>query len=112
MLNNDVRFVGNVIADPETITTTSGKSIGRFRLAVNTRYGENERTLYIDVKCFGRAFSDMEYHELVKGDKVIVCGELVTEEYKNKEDVTVRVNIVYANSITKLHKKVKSAAGF
>jgi single-stranded DNA-binding protein len=110
-LTNQLILLGNLVRDPDIIETERGK-FGKIRVACNTKRGEVEDTLFIDVKLFGYAFNDLEYHEVGKGDRVQVIGRLATEEFTNKEGNQVSVSVVYANSLLKLAKKVKAEAGF
>jgi len=103
MRNNEVRLLGNVVAEPETFDGQNG-SFARLRLASNTKRGESERTCYINVKLFGRAYSDLVYHEIEKGDRILVEGELVQEEYVVDEQKKTAY-VIYANSALKIHRK-------
>ncbi|MCW4040572.1 MAG: single-stranded DNA-binding protein [Candidatus Bathyarchaeota archaeon] len=110
-LNNEVRLIGNLVRDPDIIETERGK-FGKIRIACNTRRGEIEDTLFMDIKLFNNTFKDLEYHEVVKGDRVAVFGRLATEEYTNKEGVVVTAFVVYANSLMKIARKAKVESGF
>jgi len=108
MSENDIHLVGNVVKEPTVFDTRLGRG-GRLRMAVNTKRGEEkEETLFIDVKLFGPAFSDFEYYSVSRGDKVVVSGRLVLEEFKGKTGNDMRDYVVYANSIIKAHKKNKT----
>ncbi len=100
---NEIRLVGNIVKDPEVFDTKTGK-MARVRIAVNHRSQEVEETLYMDVKLFGRAYSDVEYFSLAKGDRVSVVGRLVSREYKNKDGVDMKENVVHAYNILKIAK--------
>lgn len=108
--NNELKLIGNVVKDPDVYESERGK-FGRLRLACNTKRGETEDTLFIDVKLFGGAFKDFEYHEVVKGDKILVYGRLAVEEYTAKDESKRREPIVYANGIIKLAKKASAKSG-
>jgi len=81
-------------------------------MAVNSRRGDKEETLYIDVKLFGHVFNDIEYYDIDKGDRVQVDGRLVMEEFTNKEGTDVKLPAIIANSLVKFHKKLKEATNF
>ena len=110
-LNNEVRLIGNVVKDPEVFESEKGK-FGKVRIACNTKRGETEDTLFIDVKLFGYAFNDLEYHGIEKGDKVIAYGRLAIEEYTDKNEVNRKEPAVYANSIIKIAIKQKLENSF
>lgn len=107
MKTNEIRLVGNVTKEPQ-ILNSSTTEFAVIRMAVNTRYGEKEETIYIDVKAFGNSFRDLKYFEVGKGDRVQVEGRLVMEEFTTKEGVEVKNHpAVIANSIARFHKKQK-----
>ena len=115
-LNNEIRIIGNLVKEPNIIERkTSGDSEGKFarlRIASNTKRGDKEETLFIDVKLFGNCFNDLEYHSITKGDKVLIYGRLAIEDYKDKEGIDRREPIIYANSLIKLAKKPSSNKSF
>lgn len=108
-LNNEVRIIGNLVKDPEIIETERGK-FGKLRVASNTKRGENEETLYIDVKLFGYAYNDLEYHQLIKADKVLVYGRLKIDEYEDKNGNQRREPVIYANNVMKINKRTTTSA--
>ena len=103
MKSNEIRLVGNLVSDPQVIND----SFARARIATNTRWGESERSCFLDIKLFGPAFSDYNYYEPVKGDKVCVLGELVQEEWVDKEGNNRSSYVVYCNSLLKAYKRSK-----
>ena len=76
---------GNLTRDPEVRFTQSGKAICKFGIAVNKKWGEGkERTTFVDVTMFdkrGEAFA--KHHK--KGDQAFCEGELVLEEWDDKQ---------------------------
>lgn len=110
-LNNELRLIGNVVKEPDVYESEKGK-FGKIRIASNTKRGETEDTLFIDVKLFGYAFKDYEYHNIEKGDRVVVYGRLAVEEYTDKENNKRREPVVWANSVMKVAKKVNSEKSF
>jgi single-stranded DNA-binding protein len=111
MRTNEIRLVGNVVKEPKIFDTEKGK-FGVVRVAVNSRRGDKEETLYIDVKLFGHVFNDIEYYEIDKGDRVQVDGRLVLEEFTNREGNEVKLPAIIANSMVKFHKRVKDDSSF
>ncbi|MAR66587.1 MAG: hypothetical protein CL833_04975 [Crocinitomicaceae bacterium] len=109
MRTNEVRLVGNVVSEPKVFDTE--KDFAVVRVAVNSKVGDREDTLYIDVKMFGRAFGDLKYYDIQKGDRVQVDGRLITEDFTTSkgEEVKNRPAII-ANSVSKFFKKVKPEA--
>lgn len=75
---------GRLTRDPEVRTTTDGKqTIARYTLAINRRFKKDE-TDFINCICFNNAANFAEKY-LRKGTKIIVCGEVRTGSYTNKE---------------------------
>ena len=107
MRQNEIKLIGNVVFDPETITAGNGNSFAKLRMATNTKFKENERTCFVDVKLFGRAYRDFEYFEIEKGDKIIIDGELVQESWE-KDNEKRSTYVVYANSAVKVHRKERT----
>lgn len=112
MRTNEIRLVGNVVSEPKVFENDRG-NFGVIRVAANSKIGDREETLFIDVKLFGRAYGDLNYYDINKGDRVQVDGRLVTEDFTTKdgEEVKNRPAIV-ANSVVKFFKKVKEDASF
>ena len=89
-INNDVRFRGNLTADPVARDILSnGETIKKasFRIAINngkTRAGIQREPTYIDVECFrSRAETILKY--LKKGDEVFVAGELLSDNWVSQD---------------------------
>lgn len=110
-LNNEIRIIGNVVKEPNVLGESDNK-FGRIRIASNTKKGDKEETLFIDVKLFGSSFKDLEYHNISKGDKVIVYGRLAIEEYTDKEGNERRDPVIYGNSLIKVARKPVSTKSF
>lgn len=111
MRTNEIRLVGNVVKEPLLKEGPVAK-FGIIRIAVNSKYKEEEETLFIDVKLFGHVYTDLDYYEIKKGDRVQVHGRLVLEEFTTKDGVDVKAPAIIANSLVKFHKKVKEEKGF
>lgn len=80
-------LVGNLTADPELRSTTSGISVCTFRVACNRRAaGQNaeKQTEFVRVVAW-RQLGELCAKYLAKGRKVAVAGQLQTNEYTDKE---------------------------
>lgn len=82
-MNNCV-FSGRLTRDAETRTTSTGTAITSFSIAVDGGFGEHKRTDFINCKFFKR--EGLGAH-LTKGKPVMVCGELQTEKWTDKNGV-------------------------
>ena len=100
---NQVNIIGRLGADPELKYTPGGKAVSRMSVAVNDRYGENQRTYWFPVICWnGLAETVNQY--LHKGSKAAVTGRLTSRSYE-KDSATVTVTEIIANSVDFLDPK-------
>lgn len=80
---NKIIIIGNIVRDPESASTTSGRSVSRFSVAVNREYEGADGTRgvdYFDVVTWnGLADSCNKY--LQKGNKVCVTGPMRMDDY-------------------------------
>lgn len=83
---NKIILIGNVSTDPEQHTTSTGKSVCAFNLAVNRKYSGSDgdrQTDFFRVNAWGKLGDNcMKY--LAKGRKVAVSGELQARLYDAK----------------------------
>ena len=108
--NNEIRLVCNLVSDPEVFNTQNGDA-ARMRVASNTRFSNgNERTCFIDVKCFSNAYKDLQYYQIKQGDKVTVVGELVSEEWE-KDGQKRSTYTIYAARVLKVARMPKVDSG-
>lgn len=92
MMNDTyVTVVGNVVAEPRQIVTTSGAQLVTFRLASTSRRFDREAgqwrdgdTLYISVSCW-RSLAENVASSIRKGEPLVVAGRLRTRSYVNSE---------------------------
>ena len=86
MLNCAV-LMGRLVADPELRTTTTGKSVTSFRIAVDrgfVRQGEERQADFIDIVAWERSaeFVTRYFH---KGSMIAVQGSIQTRSYEDKQ---------------------------
>lgn len=86
---NKVILAGNLVRDPETRYTTTGKAIGKFSLAINRRWksesGEMmEEVTYVDVDAFGKSAETIAQY-CRKGSGILVEGRLKLEQWEDKQ---------------------------
>lgn len=76
---------GRLTDDPEMVSTKTGTTMCKFRVAVNRRINkDNEKTSFIPVTVFGKeAVNCGEY--LTKGRSVMVSGEFETDQYTDRD---------------------------
>lgn len=108
-MNNELRLIGNIVKDPEVKESESG-GWAIIRVAANTGKKDKEDTLFMDVKLFTSAYRDFEYHKLVKGDKVIISGQLKQSDYEDKEGNKRTSYALYADYVFKVNKQDKESS--
>ena len=80
---NKVFFTGRLAADAELRTTTSGKSVTTFSLAVNDGFGEKQKAYFFNVVVWGKG-AEAVANYTHKGSKVAVTGKLTSRSYDDK----------------------------
>lgn len=80
---NKVFLIGRLTADAELRTTTSGKSVTTFSLAVNDRFGEKQKAYFFNVVVWGKG-AEAVANYTHKGSKVAVTGKLTSRSYDDK----------------------------
>lgn len=87
---NVFTFSGNLGRDCKP-GNSGGTSVVNFAVAVKSGYGQSEQTLWLDCALWGKRGDSLQQY-LVKGQQVVVSGELGTREYEGKIYLTCRVN--------------------
>ena len=102
---NQVNIIGRLGQDPELRYTPTGKAVARLSVAVNDRYGENEKTYWFPVICWN-GLAEVVGEHLHKGNRIAVSGRLTTRSYEINEETRTVTEIV-AGSIDFLDPKPK-----
>lgn len=90
---NNCNFIGRVGKDAVTRYSQSGKAVTGWSLAVDSGYGQNKTTLWLDCTLWGERGEKVAQY-ITKGSQVGVTGELGTREHDGKTYVTLRVDNV------------------
>jgi single stranded DNA-binding protein (ssb) len=106
---NRVQLIGRLGKDPETRSTTTGKKVATFSMAVSQRWksaeGENkESTEWVNVEAWGRVGEICQQY-LHKGSLVYLEGRLHTDKYEDKGGETKYYTKVVALSMQMLDRK-------
>lgn len=93
---NSLNAIGRLGKDCETRFTTKGDAITSFALAIDSGYGENKITTWLNCSMFGKRGESVAPY-LKKGGQVAVSGELTNRPYTDKSgnerfSLDVRVN--------------------
>jgi single-strand DNA-binding protein len=83
---NCVTLIGRLTADPELRTTTTGKSVANFRIAVDRAYskGDNKQTDFITIVAWENT-ADFISKYFGKGSMIALRGEIQTRNYEDKD---------------------------
>lgn len=83
--------IGNLGRDPEVKKLQSGKDIASFSIATENGYGDNKRTVWLNIVCFDEKLIQNVIQPYVKkGTKLFVQGNLNIREY-DKDGETRKV---------------------
>lgn len=97
---NAVVLMGRLVREPEIRTTTSGKSVCSFSLAVERDFQREEKTAdYFDCVAWGNTaeFVGKYFH---KGRMIALQGRLQARTYKDKEGNNRKVVEVLADRVS------------
>ena len=98
---NIILLEGNLATVPEVRSAPSGKTIGKFLMAVTRQPGKPEMGKdFVRVIVWDKAALNVEKF-LAKGSRVLVRGRLRSEFYQKDESTSARLNTeVYADQVT------------
>ncbi len=96
---NQVILMGRLTRDPEMRSTTTGKSIANFSLAVD-RVGQDDQADFFDITAWEK-LGELANQYLSKGRRCLVQGRLRQDSWDDKETGKKRTRIeVVATDIT------------
>ena len=96
---NQVILMGRLTRDPEQRTTTSGKTIASFSIAVD-RGGESDQADFFDITAWEK-LGELVVQYLAKGRRVLVQGRLRQDSWDDKETGKKRSRVeVTATDVT------------
>ena len=85
---NKVLIQGRLTKDPELKQTQSGVPVLLFTVAWSEKYKETETKCFLLCKAW-RATAEFIAKYFNKGQEIVIDGRMVTEEWKEKETVTL-----------------------
>ena len=85
---NKILIQGRLTKDPEVKQTQSGVSVLLFTVAWSEKYKETETKCFLLCKAW-RTTAEFIGKYFHKGSEIILDGRMVTEEWKEKESVTL-----------------------
>ncbi|MBC7943596.1 single-stranded DNA-binding protein [Candidatus Saccharibacteria bacterium] len=96
---NQVILMGRLTRDPEQRTTTTGKTIASFSIAVD-RAGQDDSADFFDVTAWEK-LGELVVQYLAKGRRVLVQGRLRQDTWEDKETGKKRSKVeVVATDVT------------
>lgn len=96
---NQVILMGRLTRDPEQRTTTTGKTIANFSIAVD-RGGQDDTADFFDVTAWEK-LGELVMQYLSKGRRVLVQGRLRQDSWDDKETGKKRTRVeVVATDVT------------
>jgi len=104
---NVITLVGNVVADPTSRSTNTGKNVATVRLAVNNPLNDKE-VLFINVDTWEKQ-ADFVTKFVKKGSMVSAVGRLRQDEWE-KDGVKRTAYSVVAERVNFIGSKKKDAA--
>jgi single-strand DNA-binding protein len=107
---NQVILMGRLTRDPETRTTTTGKTITSFSIAVD-RGGQDDQADFFDVTAWEK-LGELVSQYLSKGRRCLVQGRLRQDSWDDKETGKKRSKVeVVATDVTFLDGPSDGAGG-
>lgn len=107
---NRVVLAGRLTRDPEMRTTTTGKSVASFSIAVDKRFkgGDDGQTAdFFRCNCWEKT-AEFVANYLTKGSLVAVDGRLQSRKFQDKDGNNREVVEVVAESVQSLEPKPKA----
>lgn len=87
---------GNLVADPVLRFSKDGNAVCDFRIAVST--GKDKPASFYDCVCFSYVAENLGTC-LVKGDRIMVKGRIISEEWTDKDGGNHRKDKIIAEDI-------------
>ena len=98
MINKAI-IMGRLTRDPEIRTTSSGKQVTQFTVAVENGYGENKQTAFINCVAWNKQAEFVEKY-FTKGMMIIVIGRIQTRSWDGQDGKTHYATEVVANEVS------------
>ena len=107
---NQVILMGRLTRDPEMRTTTTGKTIASFSLAVD-RFGQDDQADFFDVTAWEK-LGELVNQYLSKGRRCLVQGRLRQDSWDDKDTGKKRTKVeIVATDVTFLDGPSDNAGG-
>lgn len=98
-MSNIFTCAATVVRDAEVRYLPSGAAVLNVTVANNTGFGDKQKTLFIRCALFGKRAEGQLKDYLLKGQQVVVSGELSENEYQANDGATKKSLELVANVI-------------
>lgn len=104
-------IAGNITRDLELRYTNNGMAVLEMTVAVNSGYGDKQKTAYVPVTCWGKTAEAVNQY-CQKGSNILIEGYLLQDSWQDKTTGQNRSKIyLSASSAQFLDKKEKDPYG-
>lgn len=97
MINKCI-LMGRLTKDPELRTTNNGTNVTTFTIAIDTGYGEDKKTDFINCVAWKKTAEFVNKY-FSKGQMIIVLGRISTRNYEDKNGQKKYITEVVANEV-------------
>ena len=96
---NKLIISGRLTRDAEARFIPSGTAVLSFSVANNTGFGDNQKTHYFDCSIFGKRAEGKLKAYMLKGQQVVVEGEISLNQYQKKDGTGGASLNVFVNNV-------------
>ncbi len=110
---NCVTLMGRLVADPELRTATSGRTVCRFRIAVDRSFvkaGEQRQADFISIVAF-ESTANFVSRYFTKGSMIAIQGSLQSSQYDDKDGNKRTSYDVIAREVSFCGSKAETGTG-
>lgn len=104
---NQCNFIGRLGGDPEVKSTSSGKAVANFSIAVGNKTSAGESTEWVRIIAFER-LAEVVGTYLKKGSKVFVSGRMQTRKWQDSQGIERYTTEIIASDMQMLDGKQES----
>lgn len=95
---NKVILMGRLTRDPELRHTGKGTPVTTFSIAINSGYGENQRTDFVNCLAWNKT-AEFVTKYFTKGKMIIVIGRITTRSWETQDGKRAYATEVVANEV-------------
>ena len=96
---NKVVLMGRLTRDPEMRHTNSGTPVTTFSIAINSGYGENQRTDFVNCIAWNKT-AEFVTKYFTKGKMIIVIGRISTRSWETQDGKRAYATEVVAKEVS------------